>query len=57
MATKTYCDGCDDEIYGSPHRVNIRIIDGIDIFYDICDRCLDRFDPKTWPRILKVRKT
>lgn len=58
MAVRYYCDGCDDQI-GEGSRFDKRTRNKIEIdygeargevSYDLCGDCLNRVDPKKWPR-------
>jgi len=55
MATKTYCDGCDDEIRFVDPENRVTIIIGDDsTIYDLCDDCTSRhMHPRKWERMAK----
>jgi hypothetical protein len=58
MATKIFCDGCDDEVK-EPHRLSVSIKQNGHVSahggeYELCDSCfadiVDRANPARWAR-------
>jgi len=60
MATKYFCDGCDEEIGGERARFDKRTRQTIvinwgpargEVSYDLCAYCATKLDPQKWARV------